>query len=66
MHPDRPALGRHRDAVARGELDAVLATSPDRPARDDTASIQVLEACARAGRDVFFARWPRPEERTTS
>ena len=58
MHLDRPALGRHRDAV--------LATSPDRPARDDAASIQVLEACARAGRDVFFARWPRPEERTTS
>lgn len=66
MHLDRPALSRLRDAIARGEVDAVLATSPDRLARDGAALIQVLDECERAGCDIFFVRQPRSEERTTS
>lgn len=66
MHLDWPALSRLRDAIARGELDALLATSPDRLARDGAASVQVLDECERAGCDIVFVRQPRSEERAAS
>ena len=66
MRLHRTALGRLGEAVARREIDAVLAAGPDRPARGGAALIQVLDDCARAGCDVFFARQPRSAERTTS
>lgn len=66
MRLHRPALGRLGAANARREIDAVLATGPGRPARGGAALIRVLDDCARAGGDVFFARQPRSAERTTS
>ena len=50
----RPALGRLRAAVARGDVDAILATAPDRLARDGARLAQLLEEFDRAGVQVVF------------
>ena len=51
---DRPALGRLRAAVARGDVDAIIATAPDRLARDGARLAQLLEEFDRAGVQVVF------------
>lgn len=52
---DRPALGRLRAAVARGDVDAILLTAPDRLARDGARLAQLLEEFEQAGVQVAFA-----------
>jgi site-specific DNA recombinase len=52
---DRPALDRLRDAVAQGELDAVLILSPDRLARQFAYQFIVVEEFERAGCEVIFS-----------
>lgn len=51
---DRPALGRLRAVVARGDVDAIIATAPDRLARDSARLAQLLEEFDRAGVQVVF------------
>src|SRR5262249_57944867 len=51
---DRPALDRLRDAVAAGELEAVLILSPDRLARQFAYQYVVTEEFERAGCRVVF------------
>lgn len=55
LSPDRLALGRLRAAVARGDLDAIIAAAPDRLARDSAKLAQLLEELERAGVQVVFA-----------
>ena len=54
-HMERPGLGRLRDAAARGEVDVVLLTDPDRLARDAASLDQLLDEFGRAGVEVVFA-----------
>src|SRR3954468_5657014 len=49
---DRPALDRLRDAVARGNVDRVLITSPDPLARRYAYQVWLLEEFERAGGSV--------------
>jgi len=51
---DRPALDRLRDAVAQGEVEAVLILSPDRLARQFAYQYLVVEEFERAGCVVVF------------
>ena len=51
---DRPALDALRDAVAAGELEAVLILSPDRLARQFAYQYVVTEELERAGCEVVF------------
>jgi site-specific DNA recombinase len=51
---DRPALDRLRDAVAQGEVEAVLILSPDRLARQFAYQYIVVEEFERAGCEVLF------------
>ena len=51
---DRPALDRLRDAVAQGELEAILMLSPDRLARHFAYQYIVTEEFERAGCQVVF------------
>ena len=51
---DRPALDRLRDAVAQGEVEAVLILSPDRLARHFAYQYIVVEEFERAGCEVLF------------
>src|SRR5215216_7224517 len=55
---DRPALDRLRDAVARGDVDRVLITSPDRLARRYAYQVWLLEEFERAGCTVTFLDRP--------
>ncbi len=55
---NRPALDRLRDAVARGEVDVLLVTCPDRLARRYAYQVWLLEACERAGCQVVFLDRP--------
>src|SRR5215216_619949 len=55
---DRPALDRLRDAVARGDVDRVLITSPDRVARRYAYQVWLLEEFERAGCRVIFLERP--------
>jgi site-specific DNA recombinase len=55
---NRPALDRLRDALARGEVDILLVTSPDRLARRYAYQVWLLEACERAGCTVIFLDRP--------
>src|SRR5215208_7143576 len=55
---DRPALDRLRDAVARGDVDRVLITSPDRLARRYAYQVWLLEEFERAGCSVIFLERP--------
>jgi site-specific DNA recombinase len=55
---DRPALDRLRDAVARGDVDAILITSPDRLARRYAYQVWLLEEFERAGCSVVFLERP--------
>src|SRR5215218_9402225 len=55
---DRPALDRLRDAVARGQVDMVLITSPDRLARRYAYQVWLLEEFERAGCPVVFLERP--------
>jgi site-specific DNA recombinase len=55
---DRPALDRLRDAVARGTVDVVLITSPDRLARRYAYQVWLLEEFERAGCRVVFLERP--------
>ena len=63
---DRPALDRLRDAVAQGEVEAVLLLSPDRLARHFPYQYLVTEEFERAGVEVVFTQHgfgSTPEER---
>ncbi len=51
---DRPALDRLRDAVAQGEVEAVLILSPDRLARQFAYQYIVVEEFERAGCAIVF------------
>src|SRR5215471_1239006 len=51
---DRPALDRLRDAVAQGEVEAVLILSPDRLARQFAYQYLVVEEFERAGCETVF------------
>ena len=51
-------LDRLRDAVAGGEVDAVLITSPDRLARRYAYQVWLLEEFERAGIQVVFLERP--------
>lgn len=51
---DRPALDRLRDAVAQGEVEAVLILAPDRLARQFAYQYIVVEEFERAGCAVVF------------
>src|SRR5438874_2664115 len=55
---NRPALDRLRDAVARGAVDTLLVTSPDRLARRYAYQVWLLEAFERAGCTVVFLDRP--------
>src|SRR5215211_4162987 len=55
---DRPALDRLRDAVARGDVDRVLITSPDRLARRYAYQVWLLEEFERAACQVVFLERP--------
>jgi site-specific DNA recombinase len=55
---DRPALDRLRDAVARGGVDVLLVTSPDRLARRYAYQVWLLEEWERAGCAVVFLDRP--------
>jgi site-specific DNA recombinase len=55
---DRPALDRLRDAVARGDVDAILITSPDRLARRYAYQVWLLEEFEHAGCSVVFLERP--------
>jgi site-specific DNA recombinase len=55
---DRPALDRLRDAVARGDVEVVLVTSPDRLARRYAYQVWLLEEFERAGCQVVFLERP--------
>ena len=55
---DRPALDRLRDAVAQGEIEAVVILSPDRLARQFAYQYILLEEFERAGCEVVFATQP--------
>lgn len=55
---DRPALDRLRDAVAQGEVEAVLILSPDRLARQFAYQYIVIEEFERAGCEVIFTAHP--------
>ena len=63
---DRPALDRLRDAVAQGELEAVLVLAPDRLARHFPYQYLLTEEIERAGVEVVFTQYgfgSTPEER---
>ena len=53
---DRPALDRLRDAVAQGEVEAVLILSPDRLARQFAYQYIVVKEFELAGCEVIFTR----------
>ena len=55
---DRPALDRLRDAAARGDIDLVLLTSPDRLARRYAYQVWLLEEFERVGCQVVFLERP--------
>jgi site-specific DNA recombinase len=55
---NRPALDRLRDALARGEVDVLLVTSPDRLARRYAYQVWLLEAFERTGCTVIFLDRP--------
>ena len=55
---DRPALDRLRDAVACGEVERLLITSPDRLARRYAYQVWLLEEFERAGCAVVFLERP--------
>src|SRR5438309_1153037 len=63
---NRPALDRLRDAVARGDIDVVLITSPDRLARRYAYQVWLLEEIEHAGcRIVFLERPPTGDPQDT-
>ena len=51
---ERLGLDRLRMAIARGRIDVVRVSTPDRLARDDTALSQLLDEWVRAGCWVVF------------
>lgn len=57
----RPGLERLRDLAAQGELDVVLAYSPDRLARKYAYQVLLMEEFARSGVEVVFLKAPRGE-----
>lgn len=59
---DRPGLDRLRDAVARGEVERVLITSPDRLARRYAYQVWLLEELERAGCSVIFLERPPSDD----
>lgn len=63
---DRPALDRLRDAVAQGQLEAILILEPDRLARKHAYQYLVVEEFEHAGCQVVFTKHgfgDTPEER---
>ena len=55
---DRPALDRLRDAAARGEVDVVLITSPDRLARRYAYQVWLMDELGQMGCQVVFLERP--------
>lgn len=53
---DRPALDRLRDAVAQGQLEAILMLEPDRLTRKYAYQYLVVEEFERAGCQVVFTK----------
>ncbi len=54
----RPGLERIRDLAAQGELDVVLAYSPDRLARKYAYQVLLVEEFGRSGVEVVFLKSP--------
>lgn len=59
---DRPALDRLRDGVARGEIDVLFITCPDRLARRYAYQVWLLEEFDRAGCQVIFLERPPSDD----
>jgi site-specific DNA recombinase len=59
---DRPALDRLRDVVARGEVDTLLVTCPDRLARRYAYQVWLLEEFDRAGCQIVFLERPPSDD----
>ena len=57
----RPGLERIRDLAAEGQIQAVLALSPDRLSRKYAYQVLLTEELARHGVDVVFVKAPRSE-----
>jgi site-specific DNA recombinase len=55
---DRPALGRLRAAIGRGQVDVLLIASPDRLARRYAYPVWLLDEVERAGCGVVFLGRP--------
>ena len=57
----RPGLERIRDLAAEGQIQAVLALSPDRLSRKYAYQVLLTEELARHGVDMVFIKAPRSE-----
>jgi len=57
----RPGLERVRDLAAQGQIETVLAHSPDRLSRKYAYQVLLLDEFARHGVDVVFLHAPRAE-----
>ena len=53
----RPGLERIRDLAAEGQIQAVLALSPDRLSRKYAYQVLLTEELARHGVEMVFSRW---------
>src|ERR1700723_2307605 len=56
---ERPGLERIRDLVAEGQIQAVLAYSPDRLSRKYAYQILLMEELARSGVETLFIKAPQ-------
>jgi hypothetical protein len=56
---ERPGLERVRDLAAEGQIQVVLAYSPDRLSRKYAYQILLIEELARQGVDTMFVKSPR-------
>jgi site-specific DNA recombinase len=60
---ERPGLERVRDLAAEGQIQVVLAYSPDRLSRKYAYQILLIEEFARHGVETLFVRSPKPTAR---
>src|SRR6202140_4761413 len=56
---ERPGLERVRDLAAEGQIQVVLAYSPDRVSRKDAYQILLMEELARQGVETVFVKAPQ-------
>src|SRR4051794_24456261 len=56
---ERPGLERVRDLAAEGQIQVVLAYSPDRVSRKSAYKILLIEECARHGVETRFVKAPQ-------